>query len=156
MNALLNIDEYFIEDISVKTNPDYKDDAPADGDVGVTFGIKRQGKAPLFMLTMSVNLVKAKNKKFTTPYQVSFSITGFFSFAAGTDEATINRMIGLNGLAVLYGLARGIVAQVTANGPYGKFILPTVNFVELLKRKAKTGAKKSGNGNRSSQRGGQA
>jgi preprotein translocase subunit SecB len=46
-------------------------------------------------------------------------------------------MIGLNGLSILYGVARGVVAQATANCPHGKFILPSVNFIELMKSKAK-------------------
>ena len=41
-----------------------------------------------------------------------------------------------------YGLARGEVAQVTSNGMHGKFILPSVNFVELAKAEAKAKVKK--------------
>jgi len=50
-------------------------------------------------------------------------------------------MIGLNGLVILYGTARGIVAQATANCLHGKFILPSVNFVELVKKKAQSARK---------------
>ncbi len=60
-------------------------------------------------------------------------ITGFFSFAKGTDEQMIEKMIPLNGLAILYGIARGVVAQATANSMHEKFILPTVNLVEATK-----------------------
>ena len=73
------------------------------------------------------------------PYQIAFKISGFFSFPPDTEEETIQKMVGLNALAVLYGIARGVVAQVTANGPHGKFILPTVNFVEMLKKKVGAG-----------------
>ena len=45
-------------------------------------------------------------------------------------------MIGLNGPAILYGVARGVVAQATANCRYGKFVLPAMNFVKARRRKS--------------------
>jgi preprotein translocase subunit SecB len=63
-------------------------------------------------------------------------LTGFFCFVEGTDEEIINKMIGPSGLSILYGVARGVVAQVTGNSWHGKFILPSMNFIELMKGKA--------------------
>ncbi|NOY64146.1 MAG: hypothetical protein GXO97_01905, partial [Nitrospirae bacterium] len=71
-------------------------------------------------------------------------LNGFFSFPEGTEEETIKKMIGLNGLVILYGTARGIVAQATANCLHGKFILPSVNFIELVKKKAQPVRKPQG------------
>jgi hypothetical protein len=36
-----------------------------------------------------------------------------------------------------YALARGIVGQATGTSLHCKFLLPTVNFIELLKAKSK-------------------
>lgn len=45
-------------------------------------------------------------------------------------------MIAHKGISILYGVVRGTVADATATGWNGKFVLLTVNFVELVKQKA--------------------
>ncbi|MDD5706586.1 MAG: hypothetical protein PHR35_11720, partial [Kiritimatiellae bacterium] len=47
-----------------------------------------------------------------------------------------DHFLQLNGAAILYGLLRGHVAQITAQGPHGQFLLPTLNFLELQKQAA--------------------
>ncbi|GBD99038.1 protein-export protein SecB [bacterium BMS3Abin07] len=143
MPALLDIDEYFVEELTVKSNPQYVKEASEGGEVGISFDIKRKGKEPLFMISMSIKINKSKETFSLVPYRLSLKINGFFSFPEGTDEETIKKMIGLNGLVILYGIARGVVAQATANCLHGKFILPSMNFVELVKKKAHPSKKPS-------------
>lgn len=144
MPALLDIEEYFVEEIRVKASPDYSGGSDHEGTVSVSFNINRKGTEPFFMIPMVINVNKTKKAFETAPYQIVLKITGFFSFKEGTDEETIKKMISLNAPAMLYSIARGIVSQATAQSIHGKFILPTVNFVELLKkkRKKKTSASK--------------
>jgi len=144
MPALLDIEEYFVEEIRVIANPDYSGGPDHEGMVSVSFNTKRKGTEPIFMIQMVINVNKTKKAFETAAYQIVLKITGFFSFKEGTDEETIKKMISLNAPAILYSIARGIVSQTTAQSVHGKFILPTVNFVELLKkrRKKKTSASK--------------
>lgn len=137
MLALLNFEEYFVEEISVKTNPQFEKKGQNEGEIAISFDIKRKDMEPRFMIPMEIKLNHSKKDSFNAPYQVMLKITGFFSFPKGTDEETIHKMIGLNGLSILYGVARGVVAQATGNCPHGKFILPSVNFIELMKAKSK-------------------
>jgi len=44
-------------------------------------------------------------------------------------------MIAPNGLAILYGIARGTVTHMTGCSRFGKIVLPSVNFIELIRRK---------------------
>ena len=136
MNALLNIDEYFVEDIHVKTNPAYResDQESEAGQIKASIEVRRRGPEPEFMISMTVEVNKEKQAFLASRYYVLVSIAGYFSFAPNVDETTIERMIGLNAPSILYGIARGVVAQTTGNCRYGKFILPTVNFVELTKK----------------------
>jgi preprotein translocase subunit SecB len=46
-------------------------------------------------------------------------------------------LVIVNGAAILFGLLRGQVAQVTAMSHYGTFLLPPVNLVEAFNDKAK-------------------
>jgi len=135
MHVQLDIEDYFVEELRVKANP-----APTGGishrvEVFVSFNIKRKGTEPVFMIPMVINVNKSRATFNKAPYQIMLKITGFFRFKEGTDEETIKKMIGLNAPAMLYSIARGIVAQATAQSIHGKFILPTVDFVELVRKK---------------------
>lgn len=137
MQSLLNIDDFVVEDFSITTNPDYtRPEKEESDDIGISFDIKRKGNEPFFMLTLQIDLNKSKKAYTCVPYRIALKMSGFFSFAEGTEEEAMNKMIGLNGLSILYGIARGTVAQFTATCSHGKFVLPSMNFVELLKKKA--------------------
>jgi preprotein translocase subunit SecB len=135
MQAQLNITDYVVDELTVRSNPDYQrsSDKEAKGEIKIGFNVKRKDKEPLFMITMIIEVNKSKPAFTNSPYYVYLNIRGFYEFGKGTDEDTMQEMIGLNGLVMLYGVARGIVAQASANGVHGKFVLPSVNFVELIK-----------------------
>lgn len=134
MQAQLNITDYIVDELTVRGNDNYqKPEREKEGEINIGFTVKRKGKEPLFMLTMTIELNKSKQAFTANPYYVFLKIRGFFEFVKETDEETMQKMIGLNGLAMLYGIARGVVAQATANGAHDKFILPSMNFVELIK-----------------------
>jgi preprotein translocase subunit SecB len=135
MQALLNINDYVVEELTVKGNGEYQKTAKdQQGQIDIAFNAKRKGKEPLYMITMIIELNKSKQAFANNAYYVYLKINGFFGFPKETDEETMQKMISLNGLVMLYGIARGVVAQATANGAHGKFVLPAVNFVELIKQ----------------------
>lgn len=135
----LKIDQYFVDEVHIRVNPQYREPKKASHEAKLTalIGIKRRGKLPEFMINIEVEVNKSEADFRVNPYYIFLKITGFFSFTEGTDEQTIERMIPLNGPAILYGIARGVVAQATGSSIHDKFILPTVNFVEVTKRQAK-------------------
>jgi len=45
----------------------------------------------------------------------------------------------INGAAILYGMLRGQVAQITAQSVHGQFLLPTANFIELYEKTTDAG-----------------
>lgn len=137
MQALLDINDYFVDELSVRTNHDFSKKDQSSGEIKVDFDIKRNNTSPLeFMIPMTIAVNNNESSFAVAEYQISLKITGFFGFAEGADEETVNRMIGPSGLAILYGVARGVVAQATGNCWHGKFILPSMNFVEMLRDKA--------------------
>lgn len=139
MQALLNINDYVVEEMMVKGNADYQKPAKEqEGQIDIAFNARRKGKEPLFMITMMIELNKSKKAFANNAYYVYLKINGFFAFTKEADEVTMQKMISLNGLVMLYGIARGVVAQATANGAHGKFVLPAVNFVELIKNSSTT------------------
>lgn len=136
MQALLDINEYFVRDFVIKENPKYKQKKVYEGKAKIAYNIKRKGSGPLFMIDMAIQVGNSKNMIEQDPYYISIKLTGLFRFLEETDENTIAKMIHLNGLSILYGVTRGIVAQTTSNCIHGKYMLPTINFIELIKRKS--------------------
>ncbi|CAH2031686.1 protein-export chaperone SecB [Trichlorobacter ammonificans] len=124
-------------------NRDHEAGSATSGALNIDFDIKRSGDDPLdFMVTLVVD-VNHDDKAFERgDYRIHVKLSGFFSFTEGTDEAMINAMIAQNGLSMLYGVARGTVADATATSWHGKFVLPGVNFIEVIKQKAEAGKKR--------------
>ena len=138
MQALLDITEYHVDNVEIRANPDYKECDVASGNIKVDFDIKQNNDNPLlFMITLFIELNNSKKALSSAEYKIKFDITGYFSFSEGTPEETVDKMIAPSGLSILYGVARGVLAQITGNFKHGKFILPTLNFIEIIKDKFK-------------------
>lgn len=147
MLAQLNLNDYFIDEFAFAANREREAGGTATGMLSVDFDIKRSGETPLdFMVTLVVD-VNLRDEDFEQgTYRIHLKLSGFFSFEAGTSEEMINGMIAHNGLSILYGVARGTVADATASSWHGKFVLPAVNFIELVKQKAAALVEKPGRG----------
>ncbi|NSW55673.1 MAG: hypothetical protein HPY44_06635 [Armatimonadetes bacterium] len=68
--------------------------------------------------------------------QVKIVLWGIFIADSTLDEDEKARYFGLNGPAILHGLARGIVASATGGCVEGPFIIPALNFAEILAAQA--------------------
>lgn len=147
MQAQLNLNDYFIDEFSFAANRDHTAGSEASGTLNIDFDIKRSGDDPLdFMITLVVDINPLDEDFARGDYRVHVKLSGFFSFTEGTDEVMINSMIAQNGLSMLYGVARGTVADATATSWHGKLVLPGVNFIEVIKRKAEAGKKRTRKG----------
>lgn len=65
-------------------------------------------------------------------YKVDFQILGFFAFPKDTVEDNMQYLIRVNGCTILYGILRGIVANVTGTFPEGPLPLPTVMMHDVV------------------------
>ncbi len=62
----------------------------------------------------------------------SFEATAIFSFTNSLEPQTKFRMLLYNGLAIVYGLFRGIVFQKASSIPPNLRLLPALNIVKLV------------------------
>jgi preprotein translocase subunit SecB len=67
--------------------------------------------------------------------QVSFKAVGVFSIEDDTKEDLIKFLVPGNCLVMLYGYARGAIAQITGPNPGGSLFLPSINFDQVIKNK---------------------
>lgn len=84
----------------------------------------------LYIETNTTNVIRQK-----TPYSIKLSIGGIFELEASFPDELKKKILLPNGIAMTYSIARGMVAEVTSASINGKYILPTINFIEVIKRK---------------------
>lgn len=85
-----------------------------------------------YKLRLSVRLSVEEGKRLPIP-RCEFTISAIFSISADwpdTDQA--RELLFRNGPAVIYGIARGVVASATGTMLRGPLILPTINMTEYF------------------------
>lgn len=139
MPALLEIDEYSIDGFSFQANADFDGEKESQTALDVDFNIGRATTGePRFEVRLFIGLNQSNEQFVQSPYRLSLNVAGYFHFPDNTDKETIEKMISPNGLAILYGIARGTVAHMTGCSRFGKLVLPSVNFIELIQKKGRT------------------
>jgi preprotein translocase subunit SecB len=97
----------------------------------------------LFRMDLRVDYHEENDSGQAIGHAVKTEIIGFFSFNNADDKENLSLLVRLNGVSILYGLLRGMVANATGVFPAGKCILPTimprdvVESVEKAKGRAK-------------------
>lgn len=138
MISPLLLNNYFVKELSYRSNPAYNPVAEVrnEGKIHCTieFGIALN-PPDHFMVALILVVEPSAVSPALDAYHISMRIEGYFSFKPETDipQAQKERLVTLNGSSILMGLARGLVAQATGVSEFGKYLLPAVNFVEVLK-----------------------
>lgn len=131
MISLLQVENYLILESSFKSNSNFK----PDEDVQISIEVNRQqlfheSDPKKFSVTMRVIMGPGDDKPNPNfPWSIDVVGQGFFKFIQlPPSDEDIRKYIDLNAMPILYSLIRGYVAQATALGPSGRFIMPTLNF----------------------------
>lgn len=145
MISPMQLNNYFVEEISIKENPAFDSSPDVERHIGTINCALNFAKgidvADHFKVQMIVSVEPSTIPPALDPYQISLTVVGFFSFPPGTSQMSDfdkDKLVSLNGSSILFGLARGLVAQATGIGQYGKYLLPPVNFLELWQKKQST------------------
>jgi len=48
------------------------------------------------------------------------------------------QLVQVTGASLAYGMAREVIANLTARGPHGTFLLPSISFLETKRKPAKS------------------
>src|SRR4051812_44740071 len=135
----LDVHAYHVEELVFRAHSDYKPDQQSSGPIDVEFQVQKDEVTPrVYRIDMRIQLAAGGyTAEENTPYAVDLKMVGYLTFAAATSQDVMNRMIFINGPAILFGIARGIVGQATGASKHGQFVLPTVNFVEMEKERTR-------------------
>jgi preprotein translocase subunit SecB len=101
-----------------------------------------------YRLEFRVKCHEADSKGNKVGYELETEIVGFFSFNESDPKEKMEMLVRLNGVSILYGILRGIVATASGSFPAGKFLLPTVMPQDVVEsvEKGKVAAKKKEDG----------
>lgn len=150
MSCLFQLENYKVEHVVIISEEGYDASLPSHtGNIASSLNVAPHKTDPLrYRLTLEIRIdpTEQREKEFF-PYRVAIKGRAAFAFKEGCSHEEINKFMRLNGAAILYGLLRAQVAQITAQSVHGQFLLPTMNFVEAAeKSRKKAKLKKSGKG----------
>jgi len=138
----LLLSNYFVEKLHFEALPKFDPNLPDAGAMSVdpdVFNVPNQPHDYMVRLGVSLSAPAGSN----TRCRLNFSLIGFFRVDEAVPDKLRNEMVYGNAPLILFGIARQLAAEITANGPYGKVILGTVNFTEIFRRKAAEAAPKA-------------
>jgi preprotein translocase subunit SecB len=135
------LERFLLDSIVIRPNPAYSD-ASAENtgtiSVGVSLATHNEDKRKRQVI-LEIDLHPkegAEDRCF--PYSISVVGRAFFLFQKDSAEKEVERFLNINGCAMLFGLLRGQVSQITSQSVHGQFLLPPCNFVEMYEEKNNT------------------
>ncbi len=134
----LDVQAYHVDEFGLRALDEYDPERPSRGAFDIDFDIHQHSEDPkAFRITMRIKFAeRGYTAEENPPYTITLTITGYFVFAEETPNSVMERMIDINGASILYGIARGFVGQATGASRHDQFVLPAVNFIELVKARA--------------------
>ncbi|MCW5547513.1 MAG: protein-export chaperone SecB [Opitutaceae bacterium] len=82
-----------------------------------------------WQVTLKVSFKGAGDKP--AQYEGSIEVSGIFTVTAELAEEQHLRLVAVTCPSLLYSTARETIAMLTARGPHGVFLLPSVSFTDL-------------------------
>jgi preprotein translocase subunit SecB len=136
----LQLMEYSLEGVSI-TPVDGFDNAKRDPLlVFAPDGMKLQSETGISILQekeaysdygLRFTLALSAKEDARTPYDVRVSVVGSVRMHGGGTQDQRQKLALVNGISLLCGVVRDLVASVTSRSRYGQMLLPTLNFATL-------------------------
>jgi preprotein translocase subunit SecB len=88
--------------------------------------------------SVELEVTQKKKEGENFPYEFHFAIFGIFTCQDGAlDSEKETQFVRVNGSSMLYGMAREHIRALTAAGPWGAIIIPTMSFYDNKERPKK-------------------
>lgn len=132
----LQLTRYAVTDIGCKANPQFNpenelQDALEQFSVSVRLNeLPSEKDVPGHAWSLELDIAQKKKDDQNFPYSFHISLVGFFMSPDGPDLEKETTFVNVNGSSTLYGIAREHIRALTAAGPWGAIILPTVSFYD--------------------------
>jgi preprotein translocase subunit SecB len=132
MQSPLQLDTYLIDHIDVSVNAAFDPESDMTADVSlIPSHLTNQDRPEFHQLVLDVRFGAPEGSPNSYPYTGGIVGRGIFHVdpeATTPEEAA--QLILVNGTAILLGLLRAHISQVTALGLHGQLLLPAMNIVQ--------------------------
>lgn len=106
-------------------------------ELGIDFDIKVNAENELIhRIDLKIGLNDSDAAYEQAGFRLATELSGLFEHDQGLTKEEADRLLAYNGLSMLFSTARGLIAQLTAQAPVGKVVLPSINIAEYLRIKA--------------------
>jgi preprotein translocase subunit SecB len=133
----LQLSRYVITDVGCTADPDFNPEKGVGAalehlSVNVkTNQLASEKNMPGHSWSVELEIVQKKAEGQNLPYAFHVSIFGIFDFLDGAAESEKEKhFVQVNGSSILFAMAREQVRTLTAAGPWGVVILPTMSFYD--------------------------
>lgn len=126
----LQLEYYFVAESHVTTSKEFKPGEAlqiAAEDIVVQRDVKPTDEERQWGVTLRVQFTPGP--EVNTPYVFTVELFGFLRVHPKYPAEKMEQLVQTNGPALLYGIAREVVRDLTARGPFSPMILPTASFV---------------------------
>ncbi len=141
----MQLKDFVIQLLHIEANPNFHahDGARVTDKLDIDFQMKERRGGGQFRIDLDVNVNGQEAQFKKCAYRIHTVVYALFEFDRDTPKDEADKLLGLNGVAMAYSIARGIVADATGTSLHEKYLLPTVNFVDLMREKTGKSGKKA-------------
>ncbi len=123
--------EQHYDNVSVKTIREHSSGENMGWKLETTISLRQNpDKDRIWAVLLEITLGQEEDKP-PIPYEIMVHATGTFEVHPGIPTEAIAKLVAINGTSILYSGMRDFVATITARGPWGSFLLPTVSFADF-------------------------
>jgi preprotein translocase subunit SecB len=129
--APLQLEAYFLTDLSFRANQEFDKTKPVafqEPDLAVLTGIQPDKNLDRrWQVTLNIKL--QSRPEANSPYFFALNLVGIVWAAAELPPDRLPLLLATNGPAMLYGVAREVVRDLTSRGPFPPLSLPSISFL---------------------------
>ncbi len=137
MFSPLRLDKTWLEELVIEAiGLDAVKSGSAQGfNFSIDYDLLEHQAHPAFRVKLMVEMTADEKSEYSGFRRIRIVLWGQFTFEAGASEEFRRQATPLNQLAILYGIARGVVANSTGLMPGGAVLLPVTDFHAIVKEK---------------------
>lgn len=136
MLSPLQLKNLSFKTVCLEVDPDGTFEAAPRFNQNLSFAVL-DNQRRFYRLNLELDFDGAPEKPFA--YSGRFSVIGIFEVSADFPEDRLVELVRVNGGGLLYGAIRDMILTISSRSLKGGFLLPTLNFQEVLKAAAISG-----------------
>lgn len=133
--SVLTFQEYKIESVDFKLNPKYQPDGKRikiKFDLDHDICVKKEEKLSIGVIRLVIHIFNGALEN-NLPFELEVSIVGIFT-SSELDDTKFNKMLEVNGTAILFPFLRSTVADITKTANINNLLLPLINVHKFLEQ----------------------